>query len=200
MAAVVATAALNLTHTARADGYIYIYKQPNGAYLFTDKNVNKHNYTLLKRMGRPTATASCLGITRSILKKRARAYALTVERIAASNRLDPLLMRAIITVESCYDAHATSSVGARGLMQLMPTTGAHMGIHDLYDPINNLEAGMRYFKSLMRRFSNNVRLSLAAYNAGPTAVLKYDGVPPYPETQNYVSRVLAHYRKLVNGG
>lgn len=197
MAASLAALTWISTQAALADGYIYMYRQPDGGYLFTDKDIPKRNYKLIKRMGRPTASASCKGITPDALDRRASLYERAIDRIAAHNHLDPLLIRAIVSVESCYDAHATSSVGARGLMQLMPNTGKHLGISDLYDPITNLEGGMRYFRALMKQFSDNVRLALAAYNAGPGAVIKYQGIPPYPQTENYVTRVMARYQKLV---
>jgi len=104
--------------------------------------------------------------------------------------LDPKLIRAMVAVESGFDSAAVSPKGAEGLMQLMPGTGRDMGLGDPFDGSQNLEAGIRYFKSLLDTFGN-VRLALAAYNAGPARVAKAGGVPDIPETQAYVDRVLA---------
>lgn len=174
-----------------------MYRQPNGGFLFTDQKVEKHDYQLVRRMGRPTATTSCIGVNRTMLDRRAHHYQASIERLASAYRLDPLLIRSIITVESCFDPHATSTVGAKGLMQVMPSTGAELGFKHLYVPSDNLNAGMSYFRSLLEQFSNNVELALAAYNAGPKAVIKYGGVPPYTETKCYVTRVMRHYRALL---
>lgn len=188
-----------LSQNAHSSGYIYIYKQPDGDYLFTDRGVHKPYYQLLKRMYKPQApaTTSCMGASSYTLHKRARLYDPEINRIALADHLDPLLIKAIISVESCFDTHATSTAGAMGLMQLMPETAVHLGISHLYNPVRNLDAGMRYFSKMMSEFSNNVSLALAAYNAGPGAVIKYNGIPPYPQTENYVQRVIHNYHHLL---
>lgn len=183
---------------ALASGYIYVYKQPDGNYLFTDRGVVRKNYRLVRRLISPSGHASCTGVSTTSMLSQTRAYTHSIEKIALADHLDPLLISAIVSVESCYDAHAVSSAGARGLMQLMPTTAKQMGVQQLYNPKSNLDAGMRYFKSLMNQFSDNVRLALAAYNAGPAAVIKYHGIPPYPQTEVYVARVMRHYRYLLS--
>lgn len=191
-----------ISHTAVASSYIYIYKQPNGDYLYTDQGVHKPHYRLLKRIYQPRvtpsrATVSCVGLNPDNRNSKAHRYDPEINQIALSDHLDPLLIKAIISVESCFDTHATSSAGAKGLMQLMPKTANHLGIGQLYNPTNNLDAGMRYFSKLMTEFSNNVSLALAAYNAGPSAVIKYNGIPPYPQTVHYVHRVITNYHKLL---
>src|SRR2546425_6633107 len=95
---------------------------------------------------------------------------------------------AVIRVESSFDYRAVSPKGARGLMQLMPETAALLGVQDSFDPRENIDAGTRHLRALMERFRHDLRLSLAAYNAGERAVVSFRGVPPYPETQDYVIR------------
>jgi soluble lytic murein transglycosylase-like protein len=107
--------------------------------------------------------------------------------------LDPLLVRAMIQVESAYDVRALSSKGAIGLMQLMPATAAELRV-DPWDPADNVRGGTRYLRQLLDQFDDDLVLALAGYNAGPRAVSRYGGVPPYEETRNYVRRVLGLYR------
>ena len=113
---------------------------------------------------------------------------------AADYGVDPALIEAIVEKESAFDSHATSSAGARGLMQLMPQTAAALGVTDSYDAAQNVAAGTRYLRSLLDRFGN-VELAVAAYNAGPDAVRRFGGVPPYQETRSYVRNVLASYAR-----
>jgi soluble lytic murein transglycosylase-like protein len=121
-----------------------------------------------------------------------------IERVikvsATDYHVDPALIEAIIENESAFDSNATSSAGARGLMQLMPQTAVALGVTDSYDATQNIRGGTRYLRSLLDRFGK-VELAVAAYNAGPEAVQKYGGVPPYEETRTYVRDVLASYSR-----
>ncbi len=106
----------------------------------------------------------------------------------------PGLVRAVLMAESAGDPSAISLAGAQGLMQLMPGTAAGCGISDSFDPNQNVQCGAGYLKQMLDRYHGNVTLAVAAYNAGPGAVDRYHGVPPYPETQAYVARVVSAYR------
>jgi hypothetical protein len=109
--------------------------------------------------------------------------------------VDPRFIHAVIQQESNYDPDALSPSGARGLMQLMPGTARRFDCDDVKDEACNVEAGTKYLAWLLKRFNGDVKLALAGYNAGEGAVDKYEGVPPYPETQSYVNKIVAHYGK-----
>jgi soluble lytic murein transglycosylase-like protein len=117
-----------------------------------------------------------------------------VSDASESNGVPQALIRAVMMAESSGDPSALSSAGAEGLMQLMPGTAAGCGIANPFDPTENVQCGAGYLRSLLARYHNNVTLAVAAYNAGPGAVDRYHGVPPYPETRAYVARVLTAYR------
>ncbi len=119
----------------------------------------------------------------------ATAYDAIVRQVASRQGVDPGLVRAMITVESDWQPGATSPKGAMGLMQLMPATARQYQVRNPYDPRANIEAGVRHLRRLLDRYS--LRQALAAYNAGEAAVDHFRGVPPYPETRDYVARVLA---------
>jgi soluble lytic murein transglycosylase-like protein len=119
-------------------------------------------------------------------------YAEIIDKLAAEQGVDARLVKALIQVESAYQQRARSPKGAMGLMQLMPATARRYAVADPYDPVSNIDAGIKHLKTLLARFP--IALALAAYNAGEAAVQRFRGVPPYPETRDYVSRIL----KLVN--
>ena len=113
---------------------------------------------------------------------------------------DEDFVKAVINQESGFNPNATSHCGAMGLMQLMPSTAQGLGVKNAYDAEQNIEGGTKYLKGLMDRFGNDKKLALAAYNAGPNAVKKYNGIPPYQETQNYVKNVMSNYQAYKNAG
>ncbi len=117
-----------------------------------------------------------------------------IGRTARRYRVDPALIKAVVAAESNFDTLAVSHKGAQGLMQLMPATAKQMGVQSPFRPSENIQGGVRYLKTLLDRY-DDVRVALAAYNAGPVAVDRFGGIPPYPETETYVKRVLRYYRK-----
>ena len=121
---------------------------------------------------------------------------LIIFRAGERHGVDPRFIHAVIWQESKYKVRARSHVGAQGLMQLMPPTAKRFGCMDPHDPADNIEAGTKYLRWLLKRFKGNVSLALAGYNAGEGSVDKYDGVPPYKETQNYVRIITGRYGKF----
>jgi soluble lytic murein transglycosylase-like protein len=118
-------------------------------------------------------------------------YAPEIEAAAARHGIDPALLKALIRQESGFDPSAGSPAGAQGLTQLMPGTAASLGVSDPFDPLQSIDGGARYLRQQLDAFGGDVTKALAAYNAGPGAVRRYGGVPPYPETQGYVEQVQA---------
>ena len=114
--------------------------------------------------------------------------------------LDSDFVKAVVKQESGFNEKATSKCGAMGLMQLMPGTAKALNVNDPYNARDNIEGGVKYLKGLMDRFGGDMKLALAAYNAGPNAVKKYNGVPPYNETQNYVKNIMSMYQRIQSGG
>jgi Transglycosylase SLT domain len=128
----------------------------------------------------------------------ARPFATLIEAVALKHGIDPALVHAVVEAESNYEPAARSQVGARGLMQVMPSTARDLGVtsaRTLFDPQENLETGVKYLKWLLERFDGDLTNAIAAYNAGPAAVQKYDGIPPFRETENYVKKVLSNFQQ-----
>lgn len=123
------------------------------------------------------------------------AYDTIITGAAMRHNIDPMMVKAIIKVESDFERYSISPVGARGLMQLMPDTARLMKVRNVFDPTENIYGGAGYLRKMLNRFGN-MRLALAAYNAGPTTVTSYGGVPPFNETRNYLQKVTAAYSTL----
>jgi soluble lytic murein transglycosylase-like protein len=117
-----------------------------------------------------------------------------VLKAANRHKVDPAMVMAIIMAESSYNPKAISKKGAKGLMQLMPTTARSLGVKDIFDPEHNINAGVRYFKKLLNQFDGDVELALAAYNAGSRKVREHRGIPPFKATKYYVKKVIKYYR------
>lgn len=128
------------------------------------------------------------------VRKRESLFTPIITQAADKNNVDPALVKAIIMAESAYDPMAISKKGAIGLMQIMPHTAASLSTEDMLDPVHNINAGVRYLKTLLNKFDGDLELTLAAYNAGISKVRKYNGVPPYEATRYYVKKVFKYYK------
>lgn len=164
--------------SARAD--MFMYTDENGVVVFTDNpDFKKIDYRLYRALKSDSMKSDYRGI---------------IERTSEKHGVDPMLVHAVIGAESGFNESAVSSKGAMGLMQLMPTTAAQMGVYNPYEPEQNIDAGVRYLRHLIDRFGGDLRLAIAAYNAGPGSVEKYGDVPPIPETKRFVEKVFSRYK------
>lgn len=146
----------------------------------------------------PRYVPTCESYPKHVLEKKASKYSKSITKSARDYRVSPNLIKAVITVESCFRQRVRSPKGAAGLMQLMPATARRFGTSKKkrYNSKYNIRAGTRYLKFLLKRYQGNIVLTAAAYNAGEGAVSRYNGIPPYQETQKYVRKVLHVYKKF----
>lgn len=170
-------------------GGIYRYIDADGVVHFSDAP-RDGRYSRVKRVRREGIAIAPTPITRGPSE---RGYDRLIHQIALRHRVPPGLVKAVIAAESNFKPDAVSRVGAQGLMQLMPRTAAELGVERPFGVVENIDGGVRYLRAMLDRYGDLTR-ALAAYNAGPTAVDRYRGVPPYRETQAYVKRVLQYYR------
>lgn len=167
---------------------IYKYRRPDGTLAFTDeKPLHIRNYDVLKFDCYACAPGSTIDWYTTPLNRAA--FQSHVAEAAKTYGVEPSLVRAVIHAESAFNPKARSHKGAMGLMQLMPATAKDLGVADALDEKQNIRGGTRYLAALLERYNGDSRLATAAYNAGPGAVAKYGGVPPYAETKAYVERV-----------
>ena len=165
-------------------GNIYTYVDEKGITHFSNVPNDPRYERVMMRTSLPL---------RARTAPRHRGYDGLILINARAHDVPPALVKAVIAAESLFDADAVSHAGAQGLMQLMPATAQQMGVRDPFRPDENVDGGTRYLRAMLDRYGDMTR-ALAAYNAGPTAVDYYRGVPPYPETRDYVTRVLNYYR------
>jgi soluble lytic murein transglycosylase-like protein len=169
----------------RAD--VYAFTDERGVLHITDRPSDTR-YELVLVSPAPVAPSTALAPA---------ALQPLIDAAAARYRVEPALVHAVIQVESNFNPRAVSPKGARGLMQLMPATAQRLGVADAFDPRQNIEGGVRYLAGLLALFGNDLRLALAAYNAGENAVIQYGHrIPPFRETQDYVPKVLQQYLRL----
>lgn len=182
---------LLLTVSSIVSADIYKRVALDGRVYYTDRPEKGLGFKLIIRTPPKTYTRDLKFMAGNKIK-----YNDLIARAAAKHQMDPKLLHAVIQAESAYNAHAISSAGAVGLMQLMPDTARRYGVTDRHDAEQNVDGGTRYLKDLLAMFNSNLKLAVAGYNAGEGAVMKFNNsVPPYPETQNYVQHVLSLYGK-----
>lgn len=177
---------------------IYTFRDERGVVHFTNIKGLDPRYRLLRKEG-TSAVPGSGNAARAYMPSTAEIarYAGIVETAARTYGVDKALVHAVISAESGYNPQAVSRTGARGLMQLMPETARRYGVRDSMDPAQNIYGGVRYLHDLLTMFKGDLRLVIAAYNAGENAVVRYGlHVPPYPETLGYVPKVLEFYHKF----
>ncbi|MBF0470224.1 MAG: lytic transglycosylase domain-containing protein [Gammaproteobacteria bacterium] len=194
--------ALTLLTTLTPDGVataaFYKFVDSDGVVTYSHLKPRHGNYKVI----RPSCRTSYLGCQRSAAnwsqaKLNTTAYQQVIAEAATKYRLEPALIRAVIHSESSFNSKAVSKAGAEGLMQLMPATQERFGVADPFNSWENINAGSRYLRLLLDQFQGDIRLAAAAYNAGENAVKRYNGIPPYDETRNYVRRVSLLYQRYL---
>ncbi len=172
----------------------YLYQLPDGSRVMSDHLLYEKGHQLIHKSG----VVNGMGhLVAGAYQPRngvgqVKHFEPLIKELSKQHQVDLALIKAVIRTESDFNPNATSRKGASGLMQLMPQTARRYGVSDLYSPEQNLDAGIRYLRDLINRYDNRLHLVLAAYNAGESAVAKYNGVPPYRETQRYVKKVMRY--------
>jgi len=164
---------------------------PKSSVSFTDSPPQFGQWTIFIKTGRSRS-----GSLNRDYQKNFQVYDDHIRRLGKEYRVHPALIKAVVMAESAFNPRALSKAGAQGLMQLMPNTARLVGVEDVWDPIDNLGGGTRYLAQMMIRFQGRTSWAIAAYNAGPGAVQRYQGIPPYEETRAYVQKVVSLYQGL----
>jgi len=195
LAGLVAAMALLLAVPVTASAQVYKWVDENGIVTFSNiAPPTDRDYQVL-RFPCYAADPKCRSVSWEKVPLNTQAFRREIQSAASFNAVDESLIRAVIHAESAYQPDARSPKGAQGLMQLMPDTAAELEVRNPFDPAENIDGGARYLSQLLAEFKGDLELAAAAYNAGPGAVYKYGGVPPYDETQEYVRRVKILYKR-----
>ena len=192
LSAIITFASLSSIAQARA----YLYQMPDGSRLVTDHPLINTKAKLVRRSSELTNMGHYVARRTVRAKRRMRLWSYFIFHQSEKYGIDESLVKAVIYTESYFNPNATSKKGASGLMQLMPATAEKYGVSDLYNPHQNIVAGIKHLRYLMTLFPDNLKHVLAAYNAGENAVNKYNGIPPYRETQGYVKKVMKHLKRF----
>lgn len=185
-----------LVAPCRVEAQIYLWRDADGRMVLSD--TPRADGGAIQKTFEVERARGAVRVTRPSDAKSARFDGL-IDEHASQHGVDPDLVRAVIQVESAFNPLAVSNKGAMGLMQLMPGTARSMGVSNPFDPRQNIFGGSRYLRFLANTFEGDLVLTVAAYNAGEGAVMRYRGVPPYDETRRYVQRVIQHYYNFRNG-
>jgi len=198
-----------VANNANAD--TFVYKKADGSTLLTDMRINKAGHKLLRhyktkklsknktrssKSSKPTSIIACGHLADTKIERKTLPYLPAIKKYASKYGVDENLIKAMIRQESCFNPKALSHAGAMGLMQLMPGTANYLKVKNAWNSEQNIEGGVKYISQQLKRFKGDKKLALAAYNAGPGKVIKYNGIPPYRETQGYVKKIMAEYDRL----
>ena len=177
-------------------GEVYVYEMPDGSRMITDHPI-KAKHTRVVRVARDVKGAGRLAAQKNspVFREPPATYDRLIQRYADEYGVEFALVKAIMQAESAFNPYAVSHKGARGLMQMMPSTAGRYGVQDIYNPRENIRAAVQHLKYLFDTFDHRPVLVIAAYNAGENAVKQHRGIPPYEETENYVKKVLQYKRQ-----
>jgi len=181
--------------TRAAEAQVYKWVDENGVVTFSNIAPPKDRKFDVLRFPCYASDPKCRAVSWEKVPLNTRSYRDEIRDAVASSAIEESLIRAVIHAESAYQADAQSPKGAQGLMQLMPQTQAELEVGNPFDPAENIRGGARYLSKLLEEFRGDVELAVAAYNAGPAAVYRYGGIPPFDETQEYVRRIRILHRR-----